>query len=730
MRKLRDLASARFAAVKKRDILIFTGFYLVSVFVMVLTGQIDLLVNRNDLFNLQEGDLALKDYYIDSDISYIDREQTDRRLKMKESLIHPVFIRQPSVTKGAVQEYQTFIGLLASLMETHRDKELVFEEIERQFPGIFTMQEIQYLLERENFNRVTTITGELLAQIMDQGIVSFPDDSEIGASGIIDIMDLSGSVNERTPWLIDRVLTTDNAGHFLRKSLETRSLAAADRNLVIMMVEFFLRENCFYSKQMTETVREEVLAQVEPVVVSFSKGDRIIRKGALVTGSDLQTISALEAKRNRFGFQYVGETAVFIFLLVLFGLLSFTLFRLNLPVKQGWLILFLTLVFELLLLCMLGFVDLPRGVLYGYLIPVSLWGILITQLTSDRRIGFIMVCLYSAMVLFLTDRHIMTLFFSLMTGFAGVLSVNQAARRIDMVRGGALLALVHGVGVLIVSLYAPVPLRILMICLAAAGLNGFFSGILALAILPLFEHFWNTCTTFRLMELSDHNTAIMKRMLTLAPGTYVHSLNVANMAESACRNIGANSLLARIGGYYHDIGKIDQAEYFIENQTEENKHDEMKASLSAAVIKSHVKIGAEKGRELRLPEEVIDIINQHHGTSMIHYFYDRAMKDGTSAKINEEDYRHSGPRPKTREAAIVMLSDVVEAATRTLKKPSPAKLEKMIWDLIMERFKLGELNDCDLTLKDLEIIKETFVQVLTGHFHQRIEYPGQKEEGE
>jgi len=328
--------------------------------------------------------------------------------------------------------------------------------------------------------------------------------------------------------------------------------------------------------------------------------------------------------------------------------------------------------------------------------------------------------------MFLTGRNTLTMFFPLMTGLAGVLSVNQSARRIDMLKGGAILALVHILGVLLINLYSPVGWSVLIVCMACSAMNGFFSSILSLAILPLFEHFLNFCTTFRLMELSDHNAPVMKRMLALAPGTYVHSLNVANLAESACQSIGANSLMARIGGYYHDIGKIDQPEYFIENQNIENKHDEMKASLSAAVIKSHVKIGAEKGRELRLPEEIIDIINQHHGTSLIYYFYDRAVKDGTAGKINEEDYRHSGPRPATREAAVVMLSDVVEAATRTLKKPSPAKLEKTIWDLIMERFRLGELNDCDLTLKDLEIIKNVFVQVLTGHFHKRIEYPQQK----
>jgi putative nucleotidyltransferase with HDIG domain len=726
MKKINGWFGRKVSFLKTKDVLFLMAFYLLSVVVMAMTGQIDLLVKRNDLFMLKEGDFALKDFYVDRDISFIDKESTDRRIRMKESLVHPVFVRQHATTKAVFQEYQTFIGLLASLMETHEDKELVLEEIELQFPGIMTMKELNHLSEHENFTRVTSITGEILGLVMDQGIVSFPSDSDIGASGIIDIMDLSGDINERTPWLIDRVLTKKNIGSYIRKSLESRALTATDRNLIIMLVEFFYRENCYYSHQRTETVRKETLSQVEPVVITLKRGDKIIAKGSMVTGSDRQIISALQEKQNKTGFRFFGETMVFLLIILVVTVIVFAVFKVPLKRKQTYLLFSLTLAFELLMLFILGLLELPRGFLFCYVVPVSLWGILVAQLTSDKRIGFFMICVYSLMVMFLTDRNALTMLFSLLTGMAGVLSVNQSARRIDMVRGGAILAVVHMAVVMLINLYAPVTLGVLAWSVLAAALNGFFSGILSLAILPLFEHFLNFCTTFRLMELSDHNTPVMKRMLSLAPGTYVHSLNVANLAESASQRIGANSLMARIGAFYHDIGKIDQPEYFIENQTEENKHDEMKASLSAAVIKSHVKIGAEKGRELRLPEEIIDIINQHHGTSMIYYFYDRAIKDGTAGKINEDDYRHSGPRPATREAAIVMLSDVVEAATRTLKKPTPAKLEKVIWDLIMERFRLGELNDCDLTLRDLEVIKDTFVQVLTGHFHKRIEYPQQK----
>jgi len=223
------------------------------------------------------------------------------------------------------------------------------------------------------------------------------------------------------------------------------------------------------------------------------------------------------------------------------------------------------------------------------------------------------------------------------------------------------------------------------------------------------------------------NAPILKRMLSLAPGTYNHSISVANLAESATSAIGANALLARVGAYYHDIGKIEQAEYFIENQTSYNKHDALKPSLSAAVIKSHLKMGIEKARELALPQEVQEIIAQHHGRGVIKYFYQRALENGEKTNVSTDDYSYQGYRPSSREAAVVMLADTVEAATRTLKKPTIAKLEKFVWDIIMEKFTTQELGDSQLTFHDLETIKKSFVQVLAGYYHSRIEYPKVKE---
>jgi putative nucleotidyltransferase with HDIG domain len=310
-----------------------------------------------------------------------------------------------------------------------------------------------------------------------------------------------------------------------------------------------------------------------------------------------------------------------------------------------------------------------------------------------------------------------------MSGLAGTAVVMNAERRLDLIRAGLILALLDSLVLAVFGLLGNYDPGRFLSLIAGGVANGFLCGILALGFLPIFEHVLNIPTRFRLLELADLNAPIFKQMLSLAPGTYTHSISVANLAEAACESIGANALLARVSAYYHDIGKIDQAAYFIENQKSFNKHDELRASLSVAVIKSHVRIGVEKAKELALPQAIIDIIAQHHGRGLSAYFYHRAMNEEKNRRVSRDDYSYPGARPRTKEAAVLMLADTVEAASRTLKRPTEARLERFVWDTIMGKFNSGELGDSSLTLRDLETIKKSFVQILEGYFHTRIEYP-------
>jgi len=261
-----------------------------------------------------------------------------------------------------------------------------------------------------------------------------------------------------------------------------------------------------------------------------------------------------------------------------------------------------------------------------------------------------------------------------------------------------------------------------------AALNGIVSGMLTLGFLPPLEHALNAVTPFRLMELSDLNAPILRKLFTAASGTHSHSLMVATLAEQACQDIGANALLARVGAYYHDIGKIDNPDFFVENQTNHNRHDEIAPRLSATIIRSHVKLGIEKAHSLGLPRDVIAIISEHHGNSVISWFYNKATEQ--EELVSAEDFTYSGNPPRSKESAVVMLADITEAAIRTLTKPTAGKIDKFIQQLFDAKVEHGQLAESDLSFRDLEIIKKSFVRVLASYYHSRIEYPKQKEEAE
>jgi len=257
-------------------------------------------------------------------------------------------------------------------------------------------------------------------------------------------------------------------------------------------------------------------------------------------------------------------------------------------------------------------------------------------------------------------------------------------------------------------------------------LNGFLAVILTIGILPFLESYFDITTSFKLMELSNPNQPLLKKMILEAPGTYHHSIVVGNLSETAAEEIGGNGLLARVGAIYHDIGKIKRPYFFTENQEAyKNIHDEMEPSLSALVIASHVKEGLELAKKNKLPKDIIDIIAQHHGTNLITYFFHRALKENGSANdaVAEENYRYSGPKPQTKEAGIILLADSLEAATRSLTNPTATRIKTLVKEIIQKNLENGQLEECDLTLKDLDKIGDSFSRILTGMFHSRVEYP-------
>jgi putative nucleotidyltransferase with HDIG domain len=254
--------------------------------------------------------------------------------------------------------------------------------------------------------------------------------------------------------------------------------------------------------------------------------------------------------------------------------------------------------------------------------------------------------------------------------------------------------------------------------------GGLANIIIVSAVMPLLEAAFKLTTDMKLLELSDQNHPLLRQLVVRAPGTYHHSLIVGNLAEEAAEAVKANPLLIRVGAYFHDVGKIVKPEYFIENQGQLNRHDKLSPSMSALILISHVKEGLEMARSHKLPKEICDLICQHHGTSLIRYFFEKAKEqEAEGSDIHEEVYRYPGPRPQTREAGILLLADMVEAASRSQADPSPARLAGLVERLVQMAFTDGQLDDCDLTLRHLSQIREAFLRVLAGIYHHRIIYP-------
>ena len=306
----------------------------------------------------------------------------------------------------------------------------------------------------------------------------------------------------------------------------------------------------------------------------------------------------------------------------------------------------------------------------------------------------------------------------------GAFSVSRMHRRFDLVRAGALVAASTCLAAIGFGLLHGAGLSALLGNALRATAGGVFSAIIGFGVVPFLERPFGIASTVKMLELSNPNHPLLKRLLVEAPGTYNHSIIVANLSEAAAEAIGANGLLARVGSYFHDIGKLKRPYFFIENQfMMDNPHDKYPPSLSTLVITSHVKDGVELAREHKLPEVVVDIIMQHHGTTLVNYFYHKAKEDGD---VDEGDFRYPGPTPQSKEAAIVMIADAVEAAVRSLAQPTPSRIDGMVRKLIKDRLNDGQLDECNITLQELDSVGTAFVHILSGIFHKRIEYPDER----
>ena len=475
-------------------------------------------------------------------------------------------------------------------------------------------------------------------------------------------------------------------------------------------------------------IAEKSLPATEYDPIQVNKDEKIIRKGFPITDENYAKLRKIAEAPSYIDFRALANAFLYLFLLVVLTVFLFSPYMLGREIKLKEMI-FIAVLYVIVYAVTTFATKVPAFLSQFSLttiIPSTFAAMLITVLFSQSSAVFFSI-LMALGVLFISSFQPVPCLFVLCSSIASAKIVSKTEKRIDMVFASVILAILNIIFLFALSIIVNDDAEFGGFVLFGVALNAFVSGIFALGFLTPLESILNTASVFRLMDLSDLNNPMMRRMLITAPGTYNHSMMVATLAETACNEIGANALLARVGSYYHDIGKLEQPEYFVENQTEGNKHDDINPSLSVSVIKSHVKKGVEKANQLRLPQEVTDIIAEHHGNGLIYYFYHKA-KQQEDNNIDPEyyTYTYNGYSPSSKEAAVVMLADTVEAACRTLVKPSVPRLEKFIRQLIMDKVENHLLDKCQLRFCDLDVIQDSFVKILAGYYHSRIEYPNQK----
>jgi len=483
-----------------------------------------------------------------------------------------------------------------------------------------------------------------------------------------------------------------------------------------------VRPNLVFNAKDTEARRQQAREQVRPVYVQ--RGDVVLRKGEIVTSAHLVLLRDLGLMQGG-GNWLLGAGAVVLAVLLMSALALY----LRAFVPEVWQAEHLLVLTGLVTSVALVLGHLVRGI-SGHLTPVATASLLLVVLVRQEVavVAAPVLALGIAAISGLQAEYAVTNFLG---ALAGAYAVGRITQRTDFLRAGFLAGLGQLGGAVALSLVGGLAQDSLSLwqVYGFSFLSGPIAGILAVGLLPFLETAFGVVTPIKLLELSNPNHPLLRRLLVEAPGTYHHSIMVANLADAGAEAIGADGLLARVGAYYHDVGKIKRPYFFIENQMgQENPHDKMSPALSAVVITAHVKDGLELAREYRLPPSVAAFIAEHHGDSLVSYFYARAAENG--GRVEEQGFRHQGPRPQSRETAIVMLADAVEAAVRALPEPTPAAVEGVVRRIIRERLQDRQLDQAPLTLRDLDRVAAAFVRVLSGIYHPRIEYPEGRGDGD
>lgn len=679
-------------------ILFFLLFFI--LFTLILTSE--LFVSKLNV-ELGEPSPELITAPWDKDIEDLSKYHEEQ--EAAADAVQPVFKpNEEYVASLAVDLSKVFLTLREEIL-SNEDREAKVEKLRKDVPfAAFPDGTLFSLLD------LTPNQLEESERIANRIITSMLRDTDAGAKNQSDV-----------PLLKDR----------LKSEINKTELPYSVKILLQTFVEIKInRPSLEIDEEATEELREEARASVKPEVLRYRAGEKIVGPGEIVDERIFQVLAHYGLIEIESPWKPAAGVALHVFASMVLLIIFAYQFHPDIFGKWKRLILIaLSMLFVLILGKAILAINLGSDLssLTAVLIPAA-WATMTIAILLGMRIAIVVNIILAVFIGTMAEPSsfgadgTLAGFVALLGGLVGVQSVARLDQRSDLAKAGLFVAAANIILVTGISLIMELSITSWLIGCFLGVCNGFISSVLTMGTLPWFEAGFNITSAVRLLELSNPNSSLLKELLMEAPGTYHHSVLVGNLAETAAEEAKADPVVVRVGALYHDIGKLKRPYFFIENQfSKENPHEKIAPTLSALIITSHVKDGLEMAKEHKLPQSIQDIIVQHHGDSLVSFFYRKALEENPD--ISEETFRYDGIRPQTKEAALVLLADNVEAAVRSHKGNTPGRIEGLVRKVIKDKFDEGLLNQCDLTFRDLDKISTAFVKVLSGIFHSRVEYP-------
>lgn len=660
--------------------------------------------------------LSVAEQTIRSPITIEDKVMTEAKKKESEEQVKDVYVLNKSISQNRID---LVTSIFDSAMEVNEEVNLEIQE--KAQDEKFTKPTEEEKLSNLKGKLTEEVTREIPNSVFTILLSSSKNDLIIARD--LSVTAINNIMNNRIP-----AHEVENSKKEVEEELKFSSLPTSLKNATIQLGRYAVVQNEFYDPKKTEEMRKQAVETVEPIKIL--QGQIIVEENQLISRDVYRQLDLVGMLDNNRSFQPFVGLALLVLVILLALYHYFYSLDEKMETKQNYLMLFsIIFIFSIILMKTVSLLHVLEYANIAFIFPAAMGAFLIKILIDEKiAVLFTIITGICGSIMFnegITGSFHMTIgVYILCSGLAGILYINNHKHRSNIFKAGLFVAVINVVVIfsLIFLRNGQYDIQEYIVSIAFALLSGIFSAVLTIGLLPFFEAGFGILSTMRLIELSNPNHPLLKKILTEAPGTYHHSVMVANLAESACEAIGADGLLARVGCYYHDIGKTKRPHFFIENQVnKENPHDRLPPLTSRDIIISHAKDGAEMLRKFKMPKEIIDIAEQHHGTTLLKFFYHKAKQSGE--EVLEEDYRYPGPKAKTRESAIIGIADSVEAAVRSLSQPTTEQIESLVRKIISDRLQDNQFNECDLTLKELEIVTETLCESLKGIFHSRIEYP-------